>query len=308
LWAIFLKPPFGERTIAVSLAGIARATGVASESVDNVRPDNGNEDVCCAAMRTPVSIVVPCCDEEDAIPHLADTLESVESRLGGRYELSFVFVDDGSRDNTWQCLQAAFGTKPNCHVLQHERNRGVAAAIRTGIEAAGSRIVCSIDSDCTYDPHDLERMLPLMTDGVDLVTASPYHPAGAVEDVPGWRLALSKGLSRLYRCVSGEPVHTFTSCFRTYRKSAVERLPQCEDGFLGVAELLLKLSLAGGRIVEFPTTLRSRRHGYSKLKVGRTILAHLRMLAVLSLLRLVGPRRRAKRCAHTEYLPAPIHR
>jgi hypothetical protein len=129
-------------------------------------------------------------------------------------------------------------------------------------------------------------MLPLFQDGVDLVTASPYHPRGAVLNVPGWRLFLSKGLSRLYRVVLRQDLATFTSCFRVYRRSAILGLQLEQHGFLGIAEMLGALSMSGSRIVECPAVLEVRLLGRSKMKILRTILGHLRLLARFSSLRL----------------------
>jgi hypothetical protein len=113
-----------------------------------------------------------------------------------------------------------------------------------------------MDCDCTYDPHELAKMIPLLADGVDMVTASPYHEQGAVRNVPEWRLALSKTLSRCYRVVLHQRLATYTSCFRVYRRSALTGLTLRHEGFLGVAEMLGRLDLRGSRIVEYPARSR----------------------------------------------------
>lgn len=233
------------------------------------------------APKVEVSVVVPCFNEGPVLAHLATTLASVQTKLAHEYDLHFVFVDDGSGDGTWEGLCDAFANWPNALLLRHEQNRGVAAAIRTGITAARTEIVCSMDSDCTYDPHELGKMIPLLTDEVDLVTASPYHPQGAVRNVPGWRLWLSKGSSFLYRRVLRHKLYTYTSCFRVYRRRAVLDLPETADGFQGIPELLALLDLKGAGIVEYPATLDVRRFGQSKMKIARTIRAHLFLLARL---------------------------
>ena len=127
-------------------------------------------------------------------------------------------------------------------------------------------------------------MIPML-DHADLVTASPYHPQGHVFNVPPWRLFLSKTLSRLYSASLGDRIHTYTSCCRVYRKSSVDRIELRNPGFLGVAELLIQAKLAGARIVEHPATLESRLFGESKMKIVRTILAHLGLLRDLALRR-----------------------
>jgi polysaccharide deacetylase family protein (PEP-CTERM system associated) len=239
--------------------------------------------------RQPVTIIVPCYNEELVLPYLGNTLRSVQTELSDRYELHFIFVDDRSTDDTRVVLERVFGDWNECRILRHERNQGVAAAIRTGLRHAETEVVCSIDCDCTYDPHELGRMIPLLTEEMDLVTASPYHRDGTVRNVPEWRLALSKTLSRLYRVVLHQKLDTYTSCFRVYRRSTTAGVPLSETGFLGVAELLGRLDLAGARVVEFPTTLEVRVLGRSKMKILRTILGHLRLLARLSAIRVFGP-------------------
>lgn len=228
---------------------------------------------------TPVSIAIPCYNEESTLPYLAKTLERLEFELGDAWRPQFVFVDDCSSDETWATMQSIFGGKSNCKLVRHEKNSGVSAGILTGIRSADHEIVASMDCDCSYDPLELKRMLPLLVDGVDLVTASPYHPDGKVKNVPGWRLLLSKGLSQMYRCVLPTRLHTWTSCFRVYRKSVVEKLPLVENGFLGTAEMVAQLSLRGSKIVEHPATLEVRIFGESKMKTARTIRDHLRLIA-----------------------------
>lgn len=136
------------------------------------------------AERIPVSVVIPCYNEELILPYLANTLASVEAHLT-TYAFTFIFVDDHSSDGTNEALHRIFGDRPNCIIVRHATNQGVAAGIVTGIQRATTEIVCSMDCDCTYDPHELQHMIPLLADDVDLVTASPYHALGKVRNVPG---------------------------------------------------------------------------------------------------------------------------
>ena len=237
------------------------------------------------AERQAVTIVVPCYNEELILPYLANTLQSVQAHMGAAYELRFIFVDDCSTDDTWAALHRIFGGRSNCGFVRQEKNRGVAAAIMAGIRAARTEIVCSIDCDCTYDPHQLAEMIPQLGDG-DLVTASPYHPDGQVRNVPGWRLLLSRQLSAAYRTILGRRYHTWTSCFRVYRRESALAIRLTRGGFLGVAEMMALLLLNGRTVVEYPATLEVRMLGRSKMKVLRTILGHMRLLGHLTLVRL----------------------
>ncbi len=237
----------------------------------------------------PISVVIPCYNEEASLPYLANTLRSVEANLSNNgYQTNFIFVDDCSKDTTLEKLNELFGMRENVKIVSHKTNQGVAAGIMTGIKTAETAIVCSMDCDCTYDPHELVKMLPLMSKNVDLVTASPYHKLGGVRNVPNWRLFLSKGASWLYRRTLKAKLSTYTSCFRVYRRSSVVDLPLEEKGFLGVAEMLGRIDLNGGKIIEYPAVLEVRLFGFSKMKTARTIFGHLKLLSKLSKMRVFG--------------------
>ena len=236
-----------------------------------------------SSVQVPITIVIPCYNEQETLPYLGNTLSAVESELlQNNYQPSFIFVDDRSTDSTFHQLNSQFGTRPNVRVIRHEQNQGVAAGIMTGLRAAETEIVCSMDCDCSYDPNELPRMLPLLAEGIDLVTASPYHRDGGVLNVPGWRLFLSKGASFLYRRVLRSKIATYTSCFRVYRRSSLAGMELTHTGFLGLAEMIGNLDLSGGRIVEFPTVLSVRLFGISKMKTAKTIAGHLKMLSHLA--------------------------
>ena len=242
-----------------------------------------------SAIQSPVTIILPCYNEQETLPYLANTLRGLEKELAeNNYQTNFIFVDDKSTDATFDRLNELFGAQANVVILRHDENQGVAAGIMTGIKNAATEIVCSMDCDCTYDPHELVKMLPLLTENVDLVTASPYHKNGGVRNVPEWRLFLSKGASFLYSRVLRSKLSTYTSCFRVYRRSSVVNLPVEEKGFLGVAEMLGRLDLSGGKIVEHPSVLEVRLFGFSKMKTLRTIFGHLKMLSNLLKIRFDG--------------------
>ena len=270
-------------------AGAAAAPSITASAVLEQASTQSAVRPAALVETEPVTVVAPCFNEVQALPYLANTLTQMEREIGARYALRFVFVDDGSEDGTSAALDHLFGSRPNCTVLRHERNRGISAAILTGLRAADTEIVCSIDCDCTYDPHRLADMIPLLKDGVDLVTASPYHPLGSVKNVQGWRLVLSKSASSLYRLVLRQKLHTYTSCFRVYRRSAVLGLDLRDPGYLGIVELVGKLDLSGRTVVEYPTRLEARLLGRSKMKIARNVTLHLGQLARFAVLRLLGP-------------------
>ena len=257
----------------------------------------GTDPVIDFRNRKPVTVVVPVYNEEETIGYLGNTMSRVRAAFQHRYDVRFIIVNDGSKDGTWAKAQSTFASTPDVRLLQHEKNKGVAAAIMTGLRAADTEIVCSIDADCSYDPLELLNMIPRLVDGADMVTASPYHPLGTVRNVPGWRLFLSKGASMLYRRVLRNKLSTYTSCFRVYRRSAVQDVRVRSGNFLGVVELLGALDQRGSRIVEHPAILDVRVLGRSKMKTVRTIAGHLGLMGRLAAGRL---RLRFRRRKHND--------
>jgi polysaccharide deacetylase family protein (PEP-CTERM system associated) len=238
--------------------------------------------IAASGTREEITIVVPCFNEVSSLPFLRRTLNLFENNHAHEYKVFFVFVDDGSTDETFERLTEAFGNRPNCEIVRHKQNRGVAAATLTGISHSKTEKVCVIDCDCSYDIEHLARFVPLLDEGVDLVTASPYHKDGDVLNVPAWRVMLSRGASMLYRTVLNTRLATYTACFRVYRRSAVVNLQVLNGNFLGITEILALMDLQGLRIVECPAVLEPRLFGQSKMKVLLTVVGHLRLLRKLA--------------------------
>src|SRR3989338_2494030 len=154
-------------------------------------------------MNPKFSLIIPCYNEEEGIPPLAAKIAPVLTELGQKFALELIFIDDGSRDKTFELLNNYFGSRPDTKIIRHEKNCNLGAAMRTGFAAATGDIVATMDSDCTYDPRGLVAMVDLLDEKTSIVTASPYHPQGGVENVPAYRLLLSKGITLLYRLTTG---------------------------------------------------------------------------------------------------------
>lgn len=226
-----------------------------------------------------ISVVVPLYNEKFGIASLAQTLARLTDRLAPEYELECVLVDDGSRDGTSEEAKKCFAWSNRVVYARHQRNRGLGAAVRTGFGKSTGEIVCTIDSDCTFDPLNIPAMLKVLDDQrVDVVTASPYHPQGGVENVLPWRLLLSRGASVLYRRVCACKLYTYTSLMRVYRRQVIETVAFESDGFSATTELLLRAAHQGYKVAEVPMVLKSRAIGVSKMKVMDTIRTHLGLM------------------------------
>lgn len=242
--------------------------------------------------QVPLTVVTPCYNEQEVIPFLADTLRAFERGAGAMFDLHYVFVDDGSRDDTWALLNRHFPPGERCVLLQHVTNQGIAGAILSGFAVAQTDFVAVIDSDCTFHPDQLAEMFDLMKDDVDVVVSSPLHAAGAMQNVPRWRQAMSHGAAFLYRLVLRQQLTSYTSCFRIFRRGVLKGLRLGNYGFCGVTEILVRLDLQGARFAEYPAVLGTREYGQSKINTLKTVLDHLQMVAKAAMARGFGRRLR----------------
>jgi dolichol-phosphate mannosyltransferase len=238
-----------------------------------------------------LSIVIPCCNEEDSIPQLVTRLFPVVGQLRRDRSVELVFVDDGSTDGTYQKLIEISARQPGIRIVQHPVNRGLGAALHTGFENAAGEVIVTTDSDGTYGFDEIPALLSCLEPNIDLVTASPYHRQGGVENVPRYRIFLSRGSSLIYQLIVDRHIATYTALFRAYKREVTRRVPFYSTGFLAGTELMVNAMLMGYRVAEYPTVLHSRAAGASKAKIIRTIRAHLRFQwgVLLRRLRLAAP-------------------
>jgi dolichol-phosphate mannosyltransferase len=229
-----------------------------------------------------LSLIIPAYNESEGVAHTATRLRPVLDTLGRDYALEVVFVDDGSTDNTKTLLHQAFDADARVSIVAHDINRGLGAAVRTGFDYATGDILVTTDFDGTYAFDTIPLLIrQLIDEEADIVTASPYHPAGKVEGVPRYRLLFSYSASLLYRIIVKWRIHTWTALYRAYRRRVIETVSFESNGFLANAELMVNALRAGFKVSEYPATLTQREYGQSSIKVARVTMMHLKYIARL---------------------------
>jgi dolichol-phosphate mannosyltransferase len=230
-------------------------------------------------------------NEAGNVSALMDRL--AETRRASGLDLVALAVDDGSRDATLARLNEV--AQPFLRVVRHPRNRGMAAALRTGIASALAEhapefdALAFMDADLTHAPEDLPRLLaPIGDDRADFVLGSRYVPGGGMRGVPRARQAISIVGNAAARRMLGVRVGDLTSGFRAARSSVFRAITLCETGFGIQLEGTVKAYRAGFRVAEVPITLGVRKTGYSKMAYTRSFwLGYARLLLKLSLSRRV---------------------
>lgn len=114
-----------------------------------------------------LSVVVPCMNEEESIPHLVERLATAAAPYGSRAEI--LLVDDGSTDGTWAAIEAARKACPQLAGLRLSSNRGHQVALTAGLEAAQGDRIFMLDADLQDPPELLGDMMQMMDRGYDVV-------------------------------------------------------------------------------------------------------------------------------------------
>ncbi|WP_419788224.1 glycosyltransferase family 2 protein [Pseudodesulfovibrio sp.] len=138
-----------------------------------------------------ISLIVPCFNEEEALPHFFRKIFSVLEATKLSYEL--IMMDDGSSDNTPNIIALESGRNPSVKGLVFSRNFGKEAAISAGLEAAKGNAVIIMDSDLQHPPELIPLLIEKWQEGYDMVIPCNHNRAGQ-----SWLLKL---FSRLFYSV-----------------------------------------------------------------------------------------------------------
>lgn len=230
-----------------------------------------------------ISFVFPAFNEAENLKRFPTEVIPVFDRIGEPYEI--VVVDDGSGDAT---ASVAEGLGPKVRLVRHDHNRGLGAAIRTGIAHSQGDLVITMDTDLTFAPELVPSLLERYKKGdVDVVSGSPKL-AGYGKDIPSYRVFISHVATLVYRVIMGAKVTAVSPIFRLYKREMLQGLPLQATGFDINAEILFHLIRRGARIAEVPAALTQRIHGESKLNYKKEMRRHLRLIRRMLWLRLGG--------------------
>ncbi|HFI0425476.1 TPA: glycosyltransferase family 2 protein [Streptococcus suis] len=113
-----------------------------------------------------ISVIVPCFNEEEAIPYFYEAMEKVRKEMGEKFE--YIFVNDGSKDGTLKTLRQLSGHDQAVRYLSFSRNFGKEAALYAGLQAATGDLVTVMDVDLQDPPEMLIEMKAMLDSNADL--------------------------------------------------------------------------------------------------------------------------------------------
>jgi dolichol-phosphate mannosyltransferase len=224
-----------------------------------------------------VTVVVPTRNERDNIAPLLRRLERIRPDL----RLEVLFIDDSSDDTPGEIEGQALRcprTVSLIHRPEGERSGGLGGAVRAGLLAAESDLVCVMDGDLQHPPELLEALIDEASRSrADVIVASRYRDRGDVEGLSPFRLAVSRGSAMLAKALFPRRLRSVSdpmSGFFLVRRSAIDARALRPKGF----KILLEILLSGPLVTsEVPFRFGERHSGNSKAswREGVTYLRRL---------------------------------
>src|ERR1700740_723174 len=221
------------------------------------------------------SIVVPFFNEQENVPALYMKLTEVMDSIGESYEL--VFVDDGSRDNSYRVLSEIYEHARRVNLIRLRRNFGQTAALKAGFDFARGAVIISMDGDLQHAPEEIPRFLEKIEEGFDLVSGWRY----ARRDHWLMRQIPSRTANWMMAKLSGVELHDFGTTFKAYRREILAEIQLYGELHRFIPALAASV---GARITEVPITDLDRKSGKSNYGIGRTIRVFFDLMIVKFLL------------------------
>ena len=223
-----------------------------------------------------LSLIIPVYNEEENLPILYDSIQQALHGIKGAWEV--IFVDDGSRDKSFEVLSSLVEKDPeHMRVLSFRRNFGQTAAIAAGLDHACGETIVLLDADMQNDPADIPMLLDKLDEGYDLVS-------GWRKDRKDNRLTRtipSNLANGLISWTTGVHLHDYGCTLKAYRRDALE-------GFRLYGEMHRFIPVfahsVGAKITELPVHHHPRKFGKAKYGLERTIKVILDLFTVKFLL------------------------
>ena len=220
-----------------------------------------------------LSVVIPLLNEAESLPELAAWIRRVAEQEGYSYEV--IFVDDGSKDGSWACIEALRLANPCVRGIKFRRNYGKSAALHVGFQAAAGQVVITMDADLQDSPDEIPDLVKMIAvDGFDLVSgwkAKRYDPLSKTipTKIFNWATRKMSGINNL---------HDFNCGLKAYRLDVVKSVEVYGEMHRYIP-VLAKWS-GFGNIGEKIVQHQSRKYGVTKFGWDRFINGFLDLLSI----------------------------
>jgi dolichol-phosphate mannosyltransferase len=221
-------------------------------------------------LRREISIVIPVYNEQESLRPLIAELQEVLQGISDAAEI--VFVDDGSKDQSFAILQEASRRDPRIRVIRFRKNAGQTAAFDAGFKTARGTIVVTMDADLQNDPHDIPLLLKKMGK-FDVVCGWRYK-----RNDPWIKIVSSKIANFVRNRISREEIRDTGCSLKAFRRECIESMKL----FKGMHRFFPTLAkMEGFTVTQVKVNHRLRRFGTTKYNItNRIVRAFVDLLVV----------------------------
>jgi glycosyltransferase involved in cell wall biosynthesis len=217
-----------------------------------------------------LSLVIPVYNERESLAELHRQISTVSSERELNVEI--IFVDDGSRDGSWEVVKQLASADPRVRGLRFRRNFGKAAALQAGFTIArGSRIV-TMDADLQDDPAEIPNFLAELDKGIDLVSGWKK-----IRHDPWHKVLPSRVFNGMVSGLTGVKLHDHNCGMKGMATAVVRELRLYGEMHRFIPVLA---AARGFKVGEVVIHHRPRQHGRSKYGFSRFLRGFLDLLTV----------------------------
>lgn len=217
-----------------------------------------------------ISIIIPAYDEEESLAILHREIEKVARAHS--LEVEILFIDDGSKDQSWKVISGLAKEHGNVRGIRLRRNFGKAAALSAGVEAARGAILLTMDADLQDDPNEIPAFLEKMAQGLDVVSGWKR-----VRHDPWHKVLPSRVFNFMVSWLTGVPLHDHNCGMKCYQAIVFREIRLYGE----LHRFIPVLAAARGfKVGELVIQHRRRAFGYSKYGVRRFAKGFLDLLTV----------------------------
>lgn len=210
------------------------------------------------------SILIPVYNERYLVAELVRRV--LAAPLPHQLSRELIIVDDGSTDGTREVLHTLAAQHPQTiRCIEHPRNMGKGAAIRTAIDAATGEFAVFQDADLEYDPNDYCKLLaPLLSGHADVVYGSRFLTAERRRVLYFWHSLGNNLLTMMSNMFTDLNLTDMETCYKAFRTQILKSIPIRCNGFGIEPEITAKVAKRGLRIYEVPINYDGRTYGEGK--------------------------------------------
>jgi glycosyltransferase involved in cell wall biosynthesis len=227
-----------------------------------------------------ISIIAPLYNEEETIEFLYQAIMETVTKIDLSYEI--IFIDDGSKDKTFEKAKKLALRNSNLRVIKFRRNYGQTPAMAAGIDHAKGDILITMDGDLQNDPADIPSFIKKINEGYDIVVGWRYKR----QDKVITRKIPSKIANWLIGKITGVPIKDNGCSLKAYRSHVIKNVPLYSEMHRFIPAMS---SIAGAKVAEIKVRHHARKYGTSKYGLSRIYKVLLDLISIKSIIS-VSPR------------------